>query len=186
MHLVPCPSSLFPHARHLSTSTPSFAPRLTHIDPTTGRASMVSVSQKASTVRTATAIGSIYLGPTAFPLVHSFNKKGSVLAVAQLAGLLGAKATSSLIPLCHPIALSHVAVSLTPNEQTLSIELEATAECVGPTGVEMEALMAVSTAAMTVWDMCKSAGGKEMSVGGIMVVKKSGGRSGDWVRGRNE
>lgn len=152
---------------------------------------MVSVSEKPSTRRSATAIGSIYLGPTAFSLVVPSasplpSKKGDVLSVAQLAGLLGAKATPSLIPLCHPISLSHVSVTLTPNEATQSIDIVATAECVGPTGVEMEALMAVSTSALTVWDMCKSAGGKEMSVGGIKVVRKAGGRSGDWVRGDDE
>ncbi|KAK4704194.1 GTP 3',8-cyclase, partial [Phenoliferia sp. Uapishka_3] len=174
-----------------SSSSPDSPPRLTHIDPATGKASMVSVSEKSSTRRSATAVGSIYLGPTAFSLVvpsatSTPSKKGDVLAVAQLAGLLGAKATPSLIPLCHPISLSHVSVTLTPNLHTHSIDIVATAECVGPTGVEMEALMAVSTSALTVWDMCKSAGGKEMSVGGIKVVRKAGGRSGDWVRSHSE
>lgn len=170
-----------------STASPE-PPRLTHIDPVSGKASMVSVSQKPSTLRSATAVGTIYLGPTAFALVSpsSFSslpsKKGSVLAVAQIAGLLGAKATSSLIPLCHPLALSHISVDLKPNEAEWSIEVQATAECVGATGVEMEALVAVSTACATVWDMCKSVGGKEMVIGGIKVVRKSGGRSGDWVR----
>ncbi|BGO96905.1 putative Molybdopterin cofactor biosynthetic protein [Rhodotorula toruloides ATCC 204091] len=174
-------------------SSPSTAPpSLTHIDPTTGKASMVSVSQKASTVRSATAEGEIYLGASAFSLIDFGDssspsstmktKKGDVLSIAQLAGLMGSKHTSLLIPLCHPLSLSHIHVSLSPIPSTHSLRISCTAECVGPTGVEMEALTGVSVAALTVWDMCKAVAGREMRIGDVRVVRKSGGKSGDWER----
>ncbi|GEM06599.1 molybdopterin cofactor biosynthetic protein [Rhodotorula toruloides] len=172
-----------------SSPSPSPSPSLTHIDPTTGKASMVSVSQKASTVRSATAEGEIYLGPSAFSLIDFGDssstmktKKGDVLSIAQLAGLMGSKHTSLLIPLCHPLSLSHIHVSLSPIPSTHSLRISCTAECVGPTGVEMEALTGVSVAALTVWDMCKAVAGKEMRIGNMRVVRKSGGKSGDWER----
>lgn len=159
---------------------------------------MVSVSQKAATVRSATAEGEIYLGPSAFSLIDlggteadaspdsststMRTKKGDVLSIAQLAGLMGSKHTSLLIPLCHPLSLSHVAVTLVPLAATHSLRIRCTAECVGPTGVEMEALTGVSVAALTVWDMCKAVAGKEMRIGNVRVVGKSGGKSGDWER----
>ncbi|GAA5944088.1 hypothetical protein JCM3775_003897 [Rhodotorula graminis] len=182
------------------------SPRLTHIDPSTGKAAMVSVAGKASTLRSATAVGRVYVPPAAFALIDfgdeheheleqverdgsrrrsrrgGMNKKGDVVSVAQLAGLMGAKHTSLLIPLCHPVPLSHVAVELRPLRATSEVEVRCTATCEGATGVEMEALTGVSVAALTVWDMCKAAGGKEMEIRGLRVVSKSGGKSGDWVR----
>ncbi|GAA6008434.1 hypothetical protein JCM10207_007107, partial [Rhodosporidiobolus poonsookiae] len=191
----------FSTSRPLSKSSPSPPSHLTHIDPLTGKASMVSVSSKASTVRSATAVATIKLNRAAFELIDfgaaaaegegegegskqptMATKKGDVLSIAQLAGLMGAKHTSLLIPLCHPLSLSHISVRLVPVPSTLSLRIEATAECVGPTGVEMEALTAASVAALTVWDMCKAVAGREMEIGRVRVVRKSGGRSGDWVR----
>ncbi|GAA5973780.1 hypothetical protein JCM11641_003152 [Rhodosporidiobolus odoratus] len=164
------------------------APHLTHVDPRTGKASMVSVSRKEPTLRSATAVGYIKLNQTTWDLIdfgdHATmkTKKGDVLSIAQLAGLMGAKQTSLLIPLCHPLSLSHISVRLSPVPSSLSLRIEATAECFGPTGVEMEALTAVSVAGLTVWDMCKAVAGGEMEISGLKVLKKSGGRSGDWER----
>ncbi|GAA5888518.1 hypothetical protein JCM5296_001053 [Sporobolomyces johnsonii] len=158
---------------------------------------MVNVSSKDVTLRSATAVGTIYLNQAAFDLIDfggvdsasspapaptMKTKKGDVLTIAQLAGIMSSKHTSLLIPLCHPLALSHISVTLQPHHPTLSISVTATAECEGKTGVEMEALVAASTACLTVWDMCKAVAGKEMRVGEIKVVRKSGGRSGDWER----
>lgn len=193
--------------RPFSTSTrTSEHDRLTHVDPRTGKASMVSVSEKAATKRTATASGEIYLGERAFSLIdlgggsgdtddqgstHDIGsrrpptlrtKKGDVLTIAQIAGIMSSKHTSLLIPLCHPLSLSHVSVTFHPLPARHALRIEATAECFGPTGVEMEALTAVSVAALTVWDMCKAVAGQEMEIGRIKVTGKSGGKSGDWVR----
>lgn len=161
---------------------------------------MVSVSEKAATKRTATAAGEIYLGERAFSLIDLGGappaegraeaappptlrtKKGDVLTIAQLAGIMGSKHTALLIPLCHPLSLSHISVQFRPVPARHALRIEATAECVGPTGVEMEALTAVSVAALTVWDMCKAVAGQEMEIRGIRVTRKSGGKSGDWVR----
>lgn len=153
---------------------------------------MVSVSAKDATKRSATATGEIHLGARAFSLIDLpasdqdtaalRTKKGDVLSIAQIAGIMGSKHTALLIPLCHPLSLSHVAVSFRPVPDSHSLRIEATAECVGPTGVEMEALTAVSVAALTVWDMCKAVAGKEMRIGEIKVVRKTGGKSGDWAR----
>ncbi|GJN87649.1 hypothetical protein Rhopal_000604-T1 [Rhodotorula paludigena] len=180
---------------------------LTHIDPSTGKASMVSVSSKSPTVRTAVAQGEIYLGARAFSLIDLGNssdeggggdggggagratlatKKGDVLSIAELAGLMGAKHTALLIPLCHPLSLSHVRVSLRPLRGRDALRIECEAQCVGPTGVEMEALTGVSVAALTVWDMCKAVAGQEMRIENVRVVSKSGGRSGDWIREEGE
>lgn len=177
------------------TKPPPQSPILSHIDPATGKASMVDVSQKAVTLRTATAKGKIYLNRTAFSMIDFGDssssagtatmktKKGDVLSIAQLAGIMGVKQTSSLIPLCHPLSLSHVSVTLVPSEADSSIEITCTATCRGMTGVEMEALMGVSIAGLTIWDMCKAVAGEEMTLGDIRVVEKRGGRSGDWKRG---
>ena len=171
---------------------------------------MVSVSEKAATKRTATASGEIYLGERAFSLIdlgggggsggdqgstHDIEtrrsptlrtKKGDVLTIAQIAGIMSSKHTSLLIPLCHPLSLSHISVTFYPLPARRALRIEATAECVGPTGVEMEALTAVSVAALTVWDMCKAVAGQEMEIGRIKVTGKSGGKSGDWVRSSEE
>ncbi|KAG8903258.1 hypothetical protein FRC01_009264 [Tulasnella sp. 417] len=186
--------------RTFTTSTPlNSPPKLTHVDAT-GNPSMVNVSEKAITKRSAIAIGRIHLTPDAFDLIYPlkttpgtstpFTKeqqkaasKGPVLTTAQLAGILAAKQTSSIIPLCHPIALTHISVVFTPSEiHAHTVECKGTVECRGQTGVEMEALMAVNGALLCVWDMLKAVSGKEMRIEGVKVVAKSGGRSGDWVR----
>lgn len=153
---------------------------------------MVSVSPKANTLRSATAVGTVFLSPLAFNLIVPCSsssstasmptKKGDVLTIAQLAGIMGAKHTATLIPLCHPLSLTHISVTLTPDSTNHSLVVTATAECEGKTGVEMEALTGVSVACLTVWDMCKAVAGREMEIGSIRVVKKSGGKSGDWER----
>lgn len=145
---------------------------------------MVSVGNKESTQRQATATGRVYINDVAAQLIKTgeSGKKGDPLLVAQLAGIMGAKQTSNLIPLCHPLFLSHVNVTLEPNleETNPFILISATVETEGKTGVEMEALTAVSVACLTVWDMLKAVSGKEMSITDIKVVSKKGGKSGDW------
>lgn len=157
--------------------------QLTHTDPTTGRATMVDVSHKSSTQRSATATATVILGKEAFRLVHDnhVSKKGDVLTVSQLAGIMGAKHTSELIPLCHPILLSDVSVSLTLDADASSVGVWARATTVGPTGVEMEALTAASVAALTVYDMCKAAS-KMIEITDIRLIEKKGGKSGHWKR----
>jgi len=133
------------------------AARLTHVD-SHGEASMVDVSAKADTTRTAVAASSVHLGPAAFSaLTARTNAKGNVLVTARLAGIMAAKRTSELIPLCHPVALSHVAVNLRERPEAHALDIEATATCTAATGVEMEALTAATVAALTVYDMCKAA-----------------------------
>jgi molybdenum cofactor biosynthesis protein MoaC len=159
--------------------------RLTHTDPETGEATMVDISSKSPSVRSATAVGRVMVNSLAFELVRSGSsdlKKGHVLSVARLAGIMAAKQTSSLIPLCHPLQLSHVAVELSLEPDTCSIWVEATARCEGKTGVEMEALTAASVACLTVWDMVKSVSGKDMVIADLKVIRKTGGKSGDWYR----
>lgn len=152
---------------------------LTHVDEA-GNARMVGVDGKPITARTATARGFIALGDQALDAVRSRSaKKGDVLAVAQLAGIQGAKRTSDLIPLCHPLPLTGVDVTLSVVEGGVSCE--ATAKATWRTGVEMEALTAVSAALLTVYDMLKAVD-KGMTLGPIELVEKRGGRSGDWVR----
>jgi molybdenum cofactor biosynthesis protein MoaC len=157
-----------------------------------GSAHMVSVSAKPNTVRTAVAVGLVHFSnPTPLSLIRNNSlKKGDVLSVARIAGIMAAKQCPTLIPLCHPIALSHVGVILrlfddqsssgTEKSQYGGVEIQATVQCTGPTGVEMEALTAVMGAALTVVDMCKAVD-KGMSVEGVKVVKKEGGRSGTWL-----
>ncbi len=154
---------------------------LTHVDAE-GNARMVEVGDKPITARSATAEGWITLGTEAFEAVVSRTaKKGDVLATAQLAGIQGAKRTSDLIPLCHPLPLSGVTVELTPDPETLRIVCRATARTHWRTGVEMEALTAVSAALLTVYDMLKAID-KGMALGGVRLLEKHGGRSGSWVR----
>ena len=154
---------------------------LTHFNEQ-GRAKMVDVSGKAKTVRAAVARGTVYLNAETFALLRDGKmKKGDVLAVAQVAGILGAKRTAELIPMCHPLGLTGVDISFAPDEAMHTIGIEATAKCVGETGVEMEALTAVSVAALTVYDMCKAAQ-RDIVIGEIKLISKSGGKSGDWRR----
>ena len=141
---------------------------------------MVDVSGKAATERSATARGSIVMAPATFELVRGGGmKKGDVLSVARLAGIMGAKRTPDLIPLCHPLSLSSVKVDLTLNEEKQAIDVTATCKLVGQTGVEMEALTAVSVACLTVYDMCKAVD-KAMIISDIRLVHKSGGKSGTY------
>ncbi|CAG8447792.1 164_t:CDS:10 [Funneliformis caledonium] len=144
-----------------------------------GRASMVNVSTKSSTYRTATAFGKVHIGRQAFELVRTNTmKKGDVLTTAQIAGIMAAKQTGNLIPLCHPLLLSHVSVDLTLDEKdNYAVKILSKVECEGKTGVEMEALTAVSIAALTVFDMCKAVG-KEMIICDLKVVEKTGGKMG--------
>ena len=150
---------------------------LSHIDAQ-GRAAMVDVSAKADTKREATARGRIVMRPETLALIQQGGiPKGDVLTVAQIAGIMAAKRTHELIPMCHPLALTGIEVTLTPDEQRHSVEIEATVRTTGKTGVEMEALTAVTVAALTVYDMCKSAD-RAMRIDQVRLVRKSGGKSG--------
>jgi cyclic pyranopterin phosphate synthase len=152
---------------------------LTHFDAE-GRAVMVDVSGKDETVRIATARGRIVMEPDTLTRVQAGTiGKGDVLAVARLAGIMAAKKTPDLIPLCHPLALSSVKVNLFCNAEASSVEIEAICKLTGRTGVEMEALTAVSVAALTVYDMCKAID-RGMRIEDVRLVAKSGGRSGTW------
>ncbi len=150
---------------------------LTHFDEA-GNARMVDVSDKDATERIATAKGSVYMAPETLALIASRGvKKGDVLTVAQLAGIMGAKRTPDLIPLCHPLALSSVKVELSLDTRRNAVDIAATCKLIGRTGVEMEALTAVSVAALTVYDMVKAAD-RTLRIGDIRLTYKSGGKSG--------
>jgi cyclic pyranopterin phosphate synthase len=150
---------------------------LTHFDEA-GNARMVDVSDKAESERIAVAKGSVYMAPETLALIRERGvKKGDVLSVAQLAGIMAAKRTPDLIPLCHPLALTSVKVELALDEARNAVDIQATCKLKGQTGVEMEALTAVSVAALTVYDMVKAAD-KSMRIGDIRLVHKSGGKSG--------
>jgi cyclic pyranopterin phosphate synthase len=150
---------------------------LTHFDGK-GDAHMVDVSDKAITARIAVAEGHVRMAPATYQTIAEGRaKKGDVLAVARLAGIMGAKKTPDLIPLCHPLPVTKVAVELTLDATLPGVRIEATVKTTGQTGVEMEALTAVSTAALTVYDMAKAVD-KEMEIGGIRVLLKDGGKSG--------
>ncbi len=155
--------------------------RLTHFDDQ-GRAVMVDVSAKDETERVAIARGRITMRAATLKLILAKGvKKGDVLTVAQLAGIMGAKRTPDLIPLCHPLALTSVKVVLEPVRKASAIEIEATVKNTGKTGVEMEALTAVAVAALTVYDMCKAVD-RDMVLGDIRLEHKSGGKSGTYRR----
>ncbi len=150
---------------------------LTHFDAE-GRAHMVDVSGKDITARVAVAEGHIRMRPETLTLITEGRaKKGDVIGVARLAGIMGAKKTAELIPLCHPLPVTKVSVDLTPDETLPGLRIEATVKTTGQTGVEMEALTAVTTAALTVYDMVKAVE-KDMEIGGIRLVLKDGGKSG--------
>ena len=150
---------------------------LTHFDGK-GDAHMVDVSEKAVTSRIAIAVGNIKMTRETFDIIKEGRaKKGDVLAVARLAGIMGAKETARLIPLCHPLPITKVAVDLVLDEALPGVRIEATVKTTGQTGVEMEALTAVNVAGLTIYDMCKAVD-KEMEIGGIRVVLKDGGKSG--------
>jgi cyclic pyranopterin monophosphate synthase len=151
---------------------------LTHIDET-GQAKMVDVGAKPDTERVAVAGGEVHLRPETVSLIRQgLMKKGDVLAVARIAGIMGAKKTSELIPLCHPIALTQVEVDLQLSDELPGVLIRATARTIGKTGVEMEALTAVSVAALTVYDMVKAVE-KTAKIENIRLIEKRGGRSGD-------
>ena len=153
----------------------------THFDEN-GKARMVNVGEKQDTKRRAVAAGRVLVNQKTFDLIRSGGmKKGDVLTVAQVAGIMGAKRTPDLIPMCHPIMLSGVNLKLTLNETDLAVEIMAETSCTGPTGVEMEALTAVSAAALTVYDMCKAVQ-RDMVIDNIRLLEKTGGVSGDFKR----
>lgn len=155
---------------------------LSHIDES-GKANMVDVGWKSDSKRVAIARGFVNVGPIISGLIAENNvKKGDVLSVAQLAGIMAAKRTSDLIPLCHPLSLSYVNVSLLLNEELHQVEIRSEVRCTGKTGVEMEALTSVSIAALTIYDMCKYAAAPgTMQINGIKLISKTGGTKGDFV-----
>lgn len=147
-----------------------------------GRARMVDVSAKEQTLRTATAKATVFLNEETYNLVvEGKMKKGDVLAVAQVGGIMAAKRTFEMIPMCHPIALTGTDISFRLDGEKHTIDIYATTKCKGETGVEMEALSAASTAALTVYDMCKAVQ-RDIVIGNIMLLKKSGGKSGEFIR----
>jgi cyclic pyranopterin phosphate synthase len=154
--------------------------KLTHLDDA-GRVSMVDVSEKAVTARRAVAAGAVIMSDETFARLQSDdNPKGNVETTAELAGIMAAKRTSELIPLCHPLPLSKVKVKITHSAELPGVNVEAEVRTTGVTGVEMEALTAVSVACLTIYDMLK-ASDKAMRITDIALLEKQGGKSGDWV-----
>lgn len=152
---------------------------LTHFDES-GRSRMVDVSEKKPTLREATATATVAMRPETFERILGGRiEKGDVLAVAQVAGIMAAKKTGSIIPMCHPLNLTSVTMQFFPCAEQSSIEVRATAKIIDRTGVEMEALMAVTAACLTVYDMCKAID-RGMSISGVRLLKKSGGKSGEY------
>jgi len=165
-------------ARRSSKTTPA----LTHIDAG-GEARMVDVSAKTATERTAVAEGRVIMSKTTLAMMLSGNaKKGDVIGTARVAGIMAAKRTSDLIPLCHPLAISKVALDITPDEKLPGCLVRATVKVTGPTGVEMEALTAVSVACLTIYDMMKAVE-RGVRIDGIHLVEKMGGKSGHYRAG---
>jgi len=145
-----------------------------------GRAVMVDLTDKAETDRVAVARGTVTMRPETLALIRSGGvKKGDVLSVARIAGIMGAKRTPDLVPLCHPVPLGSVEIDITLADAPPAVEIEAKCRLTGRTGVEMEALTAVAVAALTIYDMCKSVD-RSMIIGEVRLVRKSGGRSGEW------
>ena len=149
----------------------------THFD-SDGNAHMVDVGSKPATARCAIVKGHVKMAPSTLQMIiDGTAKKGDVLGVARLAGIIGAKHTATLIPLCHPMGLDHVSIDMQPDDKVPGISITATCSVTGPTGVEMEAMTAVSTAALTIYDMCKAVD-RGMEIGAIRMTHKSGGKSG--------
>ena len=147
-----------------------------------GRARMVDVTEKSETQRTAIAAGRVLVNRETFELIKTGGmKKGDVLTTAQIGGIMGAKRTSDIIPMCHPIFISGIDIDFEMDEKACAVNITATAKCTGVTGVEMEALTAVSVAALTVYDMCKAVQ-KDMVISDIRLLKKTGGKSGTFIR----
>ncbi|NRF69203.1 cyclic pyranopterin monophosphate synthase MoaC [Aquincola sp. S2] len=160
--------------------TQSLTPPLTHFDAQ-GQAHMVDVAAKPDTHRVARAGGTIRMQPATWALIaHGSAKKGDVIGIARIAAIQAAKRTAELIPLCHPLPLTRVAVDFTLDEAASAVHVVVQAETVGRTGVEMEALTAVQVALLTIYDMCKAAD-RGMVMGEIRLLEKSGGKSGHWV-----
>lgn len=158
------------------------ADKLTHLGKS-GEARMVDVSEKSATERVAIAEGRVVMKRETLELALSGNaKKGDVLGAARIAGIMAAKKTSELIPLCHPLPISKAEVEIEPDSRLPGLRVRATVKVTGPTGVEMEALTAVSVACLTIYDMVKAAE-KEMRIEGIRLLEKSGGKSGPWRAG---
>jgi len=156
------------------------SPTLTHFDGQ-GLAHMVDVAGKAATHRVAIAQGRIVMNPVTLSIIlQGSAKKGDVLGIARIAGIMAAKKTSELIPLCHPLALTRVAIDLVPQEDDSCITCCATVETVGPTGVEMEALTAVQVALLTIYDMCKAVD-RAMTITDVKLLEKHGGKSGSYL-----
>ena len=155
-------------------------PRLTHFDKT-GRAKMVDVSKKTETLREAVVRGSIFMNPKTFKSIMSGKiAKGDVLAVAKVAGIMAAKKTAEIIPMCHPLNLSHVEINLFPSEKESRIDIESKVKIKGRTGVEMEGFVAVAAAGLTIYDMCKAID-RGMVISDIHLAKKTGGKSGTYT-----
>ena len=156
-------------------------PKFTHLDDQ-GRARMVDVGEKSASRRTAVAEGRVYMQPETFERIMSQTiYKGNVLETARIAGIMAAKKTPDLIPLCHPLEIQQISVDFIPEDNSHSIRIQATARVFAQTGVEMEAMTAVSVAALTIYDMCKSVD-REMTISEIRLMQKSGGKSGTYVR----
>ena len=156
------------------------SPELTHFD-SQGQAHMVDVAAKAATHRVAVAQGRIVMNSATLSIIlEGSAKKGDVLGIARIAGIMAAKKTSDLIPLCHPLALTRVAIDFLPQQSDSSVTCRATVETVGPTGVEMEALTAVQVALLTIYDMCKAVD-RAMVMTDVRVLEKHGGKSGSFV-----
>jgi cyclic pyranopterin phosphate synthase len=157
--------------------------KFTHFDKE-GKAQMVDVSGKTPSIREAVAAGSVHMKTETMRLIKERSiQKGDVLGVARIAGIMAAKKTSELIPMCHPLNVAYAAVDFSFNESAGTIDIKATVKITGRTGVEMEALVAVSSAALTIYDMCKSVD-KEMVISDIMLLEKRGGKSGEFKRGQ--
>ncbi len=151
-----------------------------------GRATMVDVGGKNVTERVAVAVGRILVNEECYNMIKTGgHKKGDVLGTAQIAGIMAAKKTPDIIPMCHPIMITGANIRFNLNDEDLAVEIEATVKCSGVTGVEMEALTAASAAALTIYDMCKAVQ-KDMVIDQIHLVSKSGGKSGDFVWGGNK
>ena len=155
--------------------------QLSHLDEQ-GRARMVDVSEKAITSRVAVARGTIRMQPKTLALILEEKiEKGDVFSVARVAGVMAAKKTSELIPMCHPLNITSVKIDLTPKQKPTRVDIEATVRVSGKTGVEMEAMTAVAIAGLTIYDMCKAVD-RAMIIGEIRLVEKSGGKSGTFMR----
>jgi cyclic pyranopterin phosphate synthase len=160
-------------------------PSFTHIDEK-GRVRMVDVTEKKPSVRVAVAGGAVSMKPETFNMIRDQKvKKGNVLETARIAGIMAAKKTSELIPMCHPLSLTHVQVDFEPDETNSRIRIKASVRTIDHTGVEMEALTAVSVAALTIYDMCKSYD-RDMTVSSIQLLEKAGGKSGLYKRNSDQ